>query len=63
MFSNNVRFFVVALALSYTYEPFFAFELNSGKIELAIDKQVSYASKNAIAKVEKNGGKVNLIKI
>ena len=28
-----------------------------------LSTEVSYASKNAIAKVEKNGGKVNLIKI
>ena len=37
--------------------------LDVGDLKSAINIEVSYASKNAIAKVEKNGGKVNLIKI
>ena len=36
--------------------------LNVGDIDIAINIEVSYASKKAIEKVEKNGGKVNLIK-
>ena len=37
--------------------------LDVGDLKSSINIEVSYASKNAIAKVEKNGGKVNLIKI
>ena len=37
--------------------------LDVGELKSSINIEVSYASKNAIAKVEKNGGKVNLIKI
>ena len=37
--------------------------LDVGDLKSAINIEVSYASKNAIAKVEKNGGKVNLIKV
>ena len=37
--------------------------MNVGELKSSINIEVSYASKNAIAKVEKNGGKVNLIKI
>ena len=37
--------------------------LDVGDLKSSIKIEVSYASKNAIAKVEKNGGKVNLIKI
>ena len=36
--------------------------LNVGKLSLPVTIEVSYASKKAIEKVEKNGGKVNLIK-
>ena len=36
--------------------------LNVGKIEKPINIEVSYASKSAIEKLEKIGGKVNLIK-
>ena len=37
--------------------------LDVGELKSSINIEVSYASKKAIAKVEKNGGKVNLIKI
>ena len=36
--------------------------LNVGKLSLPVTIEISYASKTAIEKVEKNGGKVNLIK-
>ena len=36
--------------------------LNVGKLSLPVTIEVSYASKKAIEKVEKNGGKINLIK-
>ena len=36
--------------------------LDVGKISSTLNIEVSYASKKAIEKVEKNGGKVNLIK-
>ncbi len=36
--------------------------LNVGKIDKAINIEISFASKKAIEEIEKNGGKVNLIK-
>ena len=36
--------------------------LNSGKLELAIDIQVSYASKKAIEEIKKNGGNIKTLK-
>ena len=36
--------------------------LNVGEIEDPINIEISYASKKAIEKVEKNGGKINLTK-
>ena len=35
--------------------------LDVGDLSIALNIEVSYASKKAIAKVEKNGGKINLI--
>ena len=37
--------------------------LDVGELSIAINIEVSYASKKAIEKVTKNGGKVNLIKV
>ena len=36
--------------------------LNVGKLSLPVTIEISYASKKAIEKVEKSGGKINLIK-
>ena len=36
--------------------------LDKGELSVAINIDISYASKKAIEKVEKQGGKVNLIK-
>ena len=36
--------------------------LNVGKIDKPINIEISFASKKAIEKIEKNGGKVNLLK-
>ena len=37
--------------------------LDVGELDIILNIEVSYASKKAIEKVEKNGGKVNLIKV
>ena len=37
--------------------------LDVGKLNSAVNIEISYASKKAIEKVEKNGGKLNLIKV